>query len=139
VRPGDRVGVCLERTAELVVALLGVLEAGAAYVPMDPAYPAECLAYTTDDAAVRLVITRLAQFPRQDGLLVLTPDELVVDESMGTTGPDGGTGSRDTAYVIYTSGSTGRPKGVAVPHGNVLSLIEGTREDFGFARAWCSG
>ncbi|MFF7976474.1 amino acid adenylation domain-containing protein [Streptomyces sp. NPDC007905] len=133
VRPGDRVGVCLERSAELVVALLGVLKAGAAYVPMDPAYPAERLAYTTNDAAVGLVITRLAQFPRQDGLRVLTPDELVADESMDTTGPDGGTEARDTAYVIYTSGSTGRPKGVAVPHGNVLSLIEATREDFGLA------
>ncbi|MFH9262839.1 amino acid adenylation domain-containing protein [Streptomyces sp. NPDC017546] len=133
VRPGDRVGVCLERSAELVVALLGVLKAGAAYVPMDPAYPAERLAYTADDAAVGLVITRLAQFPRQGGLRVLTPDELVADESVDATGPDGGVGARDTAYAIYTSGSTGRPKGVAVQHGNVLSLIEATREDFGLA------
>lgn len=130
VRPGDRVGVCLDRSAELVLALLGVLKAGATYVPLDPAHPAERLARTTDDAALRLVVTRLAGFPRRAGCRVLTPDELDSDGAPFTALPDESTGSDDTAYVIYTSGSTGRPKGVAVPHGNVLSLIGATREDF---------
>ncbi|MGF0176741.1 non-ribosomal peptide synthetase [Streptomyces sp. Marseille-Q5077] len=128
---GDRVGVCLERTAELVVVLLGVLKAGAAYVPVDPAYPAERLAYTMENAAVWLVVTREAGFPRQDAYRLLTPDQLLADDTLDAPADGGGSGARDTAYVIYTSGSTGRPKGVAVPHGNVLSLVQATRADFG--------
>ncbi|MEV7130484.1 non-ribosomal peptide synthetase [Streptomyces sp. NPDC093260] len=141
VRAGDRVGVCLERSAELVVVLLGVLKAGAAYVPIDPAYPAERLAYTADNAAVRLLVTRLAGFPGQDRYRAVTPDELLADDSLDADpgvdvpGADGEAGGRGTAYVIHTSGSTGRPKGVAVPHRNVLSLIQATRADFGLGAA----
>ncbi|MGW2317451.1 non-ribosomal peptide synthetase [Streptomyces sp. NPDC001680] len=132
VRAGDRVGVCLERSAELIGVLLGVLKAGAAYVPIDPAYPVERLTYTVDNAAVRLLVTRLAEFPRRDGHRVLSPDQLLADESPDPSAGDGRVaGQDDTAYVIYTSGSTGRPKGVAVPHSNVLSLVEATRADFG--------
>ncbi|MER6345328.1 non-ribosomal peptide synthetase [Streptomyces sp. NPDC001595] len=145
VRAGDRVGVCLERSAELVVVLLGVLKAGAAYVPIDPAYPAERLAYTADNAAVRLLVTRLAGFPGQDRYRAVTPEELLADDSFDADadadadtdvpGTDGEAGGRSTAYVIHTSGSTGRPKGVAVPHRNVLSLIQATRADFGLGAA----
>ncbi|MFJ8112762.1 amino acid adenylation domain-containing protein [Streptomyces sp. NPDC096132] len=129
VRPGDRVGVCLERTAELVVTLLAVVRAGAAYVPTDPAYPADRLAHTVADAGLRVVVTRLAAFPREDGVALLTPDELT-----GTAGSSTGDlpepAPDDPAYVIYTSGSTGRPKGVLVPHRNVVSLIDATRDEY---------
>ncbi len=135
VRPGDRVGVCLDRSAELVVALLGVLKAGAAYVPVDPAYPTERLAYSARNAKITLLVTRLSNFPVPEGCVTATPDELLADElpahAPADSGPMAGAGPDDTAYVIYTSGSTGRPKGVAVPHRNVLSLIEATRADFG--------
>ncbi|NUT92909.1 MAG: amino acid adenylation domain-containing protein [Saccharothrix sp.] len=123
VADGDRVGVCLERTAELVVTLLGVLKAGAAYVPTDPAYPADRLAYTAEDADLRLVLTRLPEFP---GTATATPDEV-----SGTAPVESSTSPDDPAYVIYTSGSTGRPKGVVVPHRNVLALVDATRDEYG--------
>ncbi|MFI7498884.1 amino acid adenylation domain-containing protein [Streptomyces sp. NPDC049687] len=127
VRRGDRVGVCLERTAELVVTLLGVVRAGAAYVPTDPAYPTDRLAHTVADAGLRVVVTRLAEFPREGGAVPLTPDELAgsTPAELPDTAPD------DPAYVIYTSGSTGRPKGVTVPHRNVVALIDATRDEYG--------
>ncbi|WP_079195520.1 non-ribosomal peptide synthetase [Streptomyces acidiscabies] len=121
VAPGDRVGVCLERTAELVVTLLAVVKAGAAYVPLDPAYPAERIANTAEDAGMSLVVTRGAEFLAVDRC---TPDE-------AGTGPLPEVSADDPAYVIYTSGSTGRPKGVVVPHRNVTALVDATRDEYG--------
>lgn len=122
IGPGDRVVVCLERTSELVVVLLGVLKAGACYVPTDPAYPADRLAYTARDAAAALVVTRLAGFPADD---VVTPDDLAGEAPPCPPAAD------SPAYVIYTSGSTGRPKGVVVPHRNVTALVDATRDEYG--------
>jgi len=122
VAVGDKVVVCLERTAELVVVLLGVLKAGACYVPTDPAYPVERLAYTAEDAGAVLVVTSLAEFPSGP---VVAPGDLAGDPLVEP-------GSADAAaYVIYTSGSTGRPKGVVVPHRNVIALVDATREEYG--------
>ncbi|MCX5194626.1 amino acid adenylation domain-containing protein [Streptomyces sp. NBC_00249] len=132
VRPGDRVGVCLERSASLVVVLLAVLKAGAAYVPMDPAYPAERLAHTTEDAALSLVVTESERFPQREGVRLVRPDALAAADRQDGGGPAGEALSPDAhAYVIYTSGSTGKPKGVGVPHRNVAALLAATREDFG--------
>ncbi|MEW2132092.1 amino acid adenylation domain-containing protein [Streptomyces sp. NPDC005435] len=131
VAPGDRVGICLERTTELVVAMLGVLKAGAAYVPTDPAYPADRLAHTARDAGLDLVITRLADHPAEAGTPV-TPDALLdAGDALDIAEPPGATGPDDPAYVIYTSGSTGRPKGVVVPHRNVVALLDATRDEYG--------
>ncbi|MCX5335944.1 amino acid adenylation domain-containing protein [Streptomyces sp. NBC_00140] len=145
VRAGDRVGVCLERSAELVVTLLAVLKAGATYVPVDPAYPAERLAHTARDAGLGMVVTRLPEFPAVANCVQVTPDELLeppragwpsssgeADTSAPSPSPD------DAAYVIYTSGSTGRPKGVVVPHRNVIALIDATRDEhrLGEADVW---
>ncbi|MDX2556067.1 non-ribosomal peptide synthetase [Streptomyces stelliscabiei] len=147
VGPGDRVGVCLERTAELVIALLAVLKAGAAYVPVDPAYPADRVAHTARDAGTGVVITRLPDFPDVPGCAPLTPDDLLdaaaAAAAAAGAGAAGATGSGDAAplprvapdaaaYVIYTSGSTGRPKGVEVPHRSVIALIDATRDEYGF-------
>ncbi|MEU3054368.1 amino acid adenylation domain-containing protein [Streptomyces fimicarius] len=126
VSDGDRVGVCLERTAELVITLLGVLKAGAAYVPTDPAYPAERLAHTARDAGLGLVVTRL---PRLPGVArPVTPDDVLA--AVGTHPLTSSVSPADPAYVIYTSGSTGRPKGVVVPHRNVIALVDATRDEY---------
>ncbi|MFF1275897.1 amino acid adenylation domain-containing protein, partial [Streptomyces marokkonensis] len=131
VAGSDRVGVCLDRSAELIVALLAVLKAGATYVPMDPAYPEDRLAYTTEDAGLTTVLTDRAGFPGGGAVRVLSPAELEEHAPERCDGPPPSqTGPADPAYVIYTSGSTGRPKGVVVPHGNVLSLMAATADDF---------
>ncbi|MGW3645392.1 non-ribosomal peptide synthetase [Streptomyces sp. NPDC000878] len=133
VTVGDRVGVCLERTAELVVALLAVLKAGAAYVPVDPAYPADRIAHTARDAGLGVVITRLPEFPDVAGCVPMTPDELFdAAAGPGDTSALPAVTPDAAAYVIYTSGSTGRPKGVEVPHRNVVALIDATRDEYGF-------
>ncbi|MGI5479558.1 non-ribosomal peptide synthetase [Streptomyces lavendofoliae] len=130
VAPADRVGVCLDRTADLVVVLLGVLKTGAAYVPMDPAYPADRLAYMTEDAELSLVVTESEAFPSLEGVRTVSPGSLTAEVPDGTPAP-GPLSADGAAYVIYTSGSTGRPKGVVVPHRNVGALMDATRADFG--------
>jgi amino acid adenylation domain-containing protein len=131
VAPGSLVGVALERNADLVVTLLGILKAGCAYVPMDLRYPEERLRYTVENAGASVVVGGADEpFPDIAGVRVVTPAEL------GDLGDGGGVPPRAedgsaTAYVIYTSGSTGRPKGVVVPHRNVAALLEATVKDFG--------
>ncbi len=126
VGPDARVGLLLERSAELVVALLGVLKAGGAYVPLDPAYPAERLALMLDDAHMAAVLTRTGLADAAGGgaarVVRLDADrERIACESAAPPAvevePD------NLAYVIYTSGSTGRPKGVAMPHGPLAGLV----------------
>ncbi|MGV9809935.1 amino acid adenylation domain-containing protein [Micromonospora chersina] len=136
VRDGDLVGVCLDRSAELVATLLAVLKAGAVYVPMDTAYPADRLAYTVRDSGLAVLVTTHAEFPRVDGITPVTPTALAAAGHAGADAPpDVTAGPEDPAYVIYTSGSTGRPKGVVVPHANVAALLDATRDDFGLGPA----
>src|SRR5262249_7647218 len=117
VRPGDRVALLLERSAAMVAAILGVLKAGAAYVPIDPNYPAERIAFLREDSGAALLLTAgdLEAAGSQ------TPErlELPLDPDL-------------PAYVIYTSGSTGTPKGVVVTHANVDRLLTATDPWFGF-------
>ncbi|MBI0312132.1 amino acid adenylation domain-containing protein [Streptomyces javensis] len=115
--PRRYVGLSMPRTEELVVAVLGVLKSGAAYVPIDPAYPADRIAYVIDDARP---------------ILTVTPDVLAESERCPAADPEVALSPLDSAYVIYTSGSTGRPKGVEVPHGNAIRLMDSTGHWFGF-------
>ena len=126
---GDRVGVCLKRSLDLVVMLLAVLKAGAAYVPMDAGYPGDRLSFTATDAQLPLVITDRERFPRLAGVRLLAPQDLQAT-AWPVSAPFQDGGGDDPAYVIYTSGSTGRPKGVVVSHRNVLSLLGATIDDF---------
>ncbi|MET9692969.1 amino acid adenylation domain-containing protein [Streptomyces sp. NPDC006514] len=132
--PGSLVGVALDRTAELIVTLLGILKAGAVYVPMDIRYPEERLRYTVTSAEAATVIGHADSFPRIDGVRVVSPDELR-KAGAGATGAPAEVDGEAPAYVIYTSGSTGRPKGVVVPHGNVAALVDATRGDFGLGES----
>ncbi|MFJ9940170.1 non-ribosomal peptide synthetase [Streptomyces erythrochromogenes] len=121
VRRGDRVGVHLARTADLPVALLATWRAGAAYVPLDPAYPAERIAFMAADARLAAVVSADAEPPVPAAVPVLRPtaDAPAADDPAVPFAPH----PLDSAYVIYTSGSTGRPKGVEVPHGAVADLV----------------
>ncbi|MFC5665420.1 non-ribosomal peptide synthetase [Kitasatospora misakiensis] len=121
VRRGDRVGVHLARTLDLPVALLAVWRAGAAYVPLDPAYPAERIAFMAADARLAGVVSAEPAPPVPAGVPVLRPDAASEHTDADAFAPH----PLDSAYVIYTSGSTGRPKGVEVPHGAVADLAAG--------------
>ena len=129
VGPGDRVGLCVERSAGMVVALLGVLKTGAAYVPLDPAYPRERLALMIEDAGLAAVVAQpdtLAVLPEvsQAGLprVDLVADGPALSAESGCR-PAVPVPSASLAYVIYTSGSTGRPKGVMIQHRNVANFF----------------
>ncbi|HEX7238685.1 MAG TPA: amino acid adenylation domain-containing protein, partial [Longimicrobiaceae bacterium] len=124
VGPETRVGVCLERTPELVVALLAVLRVGGAYVPLDPAYPRERLGWMLEDAAVSLVLTVPALADRLPAAVErVEPDAAGSDEA-----PRSGVGPENLSHVIFTSGSTGRPKGVMIRHSSVVVLLHWLRE-----------
>jgi amino acid adenylation domain-containing protein len=134
VTPRSRVGICLDRTIDMPLALIAVLKCGAAYVPLDPAHPVERIRYTLADADVACVIT-LGRFTDQVGdskapLLLL--DDLQAELTrQPASPPDVPCSPEDVAYAIYTSGSTGRPKGVEVEHRNVVSFLEAMRREPG--------
>lgn len=134
VGPETRVGICLERRVELVIALLGTLKAGAAYVPLEPTYPAERLDYMLADSAVTVLLTQerlRARVSIPTGI-----DVVSLDTSPPATECDdvgalvSGVTNENLCYVIYTSGSTGRPKGVAIPHRGVVNYLHWARRTY---------
>jgi amino acid adenylation domain-containing protein len=131
VEPRDLVALRTERSLDTVVGILGILKAGAAYVPLDPAYPKERVEFMLDDTGVRAAVTQTSFVPDFDGREL---DLVLLDESRddAETGPSSETTPDDLAYVMYTSGSTGKPKGVLVEHYNVTRLFDATDEWFGF-------
>ena len=126
VGPDVLVGCAFERSLDLIVALLGVLKAGGAYLPLDPAYPKERLAWITEDARATVLLTQshlTGNLP--SGARIVTPDDPRLGIQPDTNPAVDGRAS-DLAYVIYTSGSTGRPKGVMVEHRSVIRLVRNT-------------
>jgi len=136
VKPDTLVGLCLERTNELVVALLAILKAGGAYLPIDLAYPAERLAFMLDDARAPVLLTQTKLL----GTLPATQARILcVDEILARPGPveeesnlPPQSGPDDPAYVIYTSGTTGKPKGSLITQRNVVRLFPATEHWYGF-------
>ncbi|MER6015937.1 amino acid adenylation domain-containing protein [Streptomyces bluensis] len=127
--PDTVVGLCLPRSAELLAAVLGVLRAGAAYLPLDPQYPAERLDFLIRDSGVRLVLT--TSTTSYDSRIGDLATAVLLDSEQapaGTPGPFAEVHPDQCAYVIYTSGSTGRPKGVQVSHRAVASLLAGLEQ-----------
>jgi amino acid adenylation domain-containing protein len=126
VGPNTLVGLCLERSLDMVVGLLGILKAGGAYVPLDPTYPSERLTFMLEDSQTSVLVTqqhlasRLA--PQKVQVVCLDSDAVVLAQQSGTE-PISTVTSDDLVYVIYTSGSTGRPKGVQITHKSLLNLV----------------
>ena len=139
--PGVRVGLCLDRSAEMVVALLGILKAGAAYLPLDPAFPPERLRFMADDAQLSLLVSTAALagslgVPRERQVLLDTDPTVIATppDSQQSMAADGAR-SEDPAYVIYTSGSTGAPKGVVIPHRAVVNFLTSMAREPGLTAA----
>ncbi len=155
VGPETRVGLCMDRSLELVVAIVGVLKAVGAYVPLDPAYPADRLAFMIGDSALATVLAHAASATAAHAAIALakTPTQLVLVDAPASgdlvapatatanatanaiavaTAPELPSTPDRAAYIIYTSGSTGRPKGVVVTHANVMRLFACSDELFRF-------
>src|ERR1700677_4682044 len=121
-----RVGLCVERSAEMVVGLLGILKAGGAYVPLDPQYPAERLSFMLQDAGIEVLLTQSAlaeQLPSNWAQIVCLDTHWAQIAQYRRGNPPAAVDGENAAYVIYTSGSTGTPKGVAVTHGGLTNYL----------------
>ncbi len=139
VGPGTLAAVCLERSPEMVVALLAVLKAGGAYVPLDPTYPADRIAFVLADSGARVLLTETELLgdllpDEPEGLEVIAVEPGAFDGEPATC-PEPLAGPDDLAYVIYTSGSTGRPKGVEVCHRGVINFLASMAEKPGLTAA----
>ena len=134
VQDGMLVGMCVERGVELVIALLGILKAGAAYVPIDPLYPCKRVEHIVRDSGIsRVICSRgVDNVSASDSLSLLRLDDLLAGDQDDAPQAIDSTAATAPAYVIYTSGSTGEPKGVLVAHGNVLRLLESTQPLYAF-------
>ncbi len=135
---GALVGVCMPRCPDLLATVLGILQSGAAYVPLDPDYPVERLSYMAEDARLAWVVSRsdtmqALNWPRDKTLLTDLDDALLQEQAADAWEPDPAhdASASDAAYVIYTSGSTGKPKGVVVPHSGVINFLRGMAQEPG--------
>ncbi|HEY9649207.1 MAG TPA: amino acid adenylation domain-containing protein, partial [Coleofasciculaceae cyanobacterium] len=136
VRPEVLVGICMERSLDMVVGLLGILKAGGAYVPLDPAYPQERLAFMIEDSHLSILLTdsqaveslrmpnnQLAGLPPERSQVVCLDSDWATMAQYSTDNPNSEVTSDNLAYTIYTSGSTGKPKGVQIIHRGVVNFL----------------
>jgi non-ribosomal peptide synthetase component F len=129
VKPDTRVGLCVDRSVEMLIGVLGILKAGGAYVPLDPSYPAERLAWLLADAAPAVVLTQsrlLAQLPLSVGRVIALDahwPQLATQPDRNIAASEVGLSARHLAYAMYTSGSTGRPKGVLIEHAGLRNYV----------------
>jgi amino acid adenylation domain-containing protein/non-ribosomal peptide synthase protein (TIGR01720 family) len=131
VGPEVLVGLCVERSLEMIVGLLGILKAGGAYVPLDPAYPKDRLSHMLLDSQASVVLTSeklVVQLPEHTARVVGLDTDWDVIEQMSQENPLTNVQATNLAYVIYTSGSTGKPKGITIEHRSVLNLATGLHQ-----------
>ncbi len=131
VKPEVSVGICMERSLDMVIGILGILKAGGAYVPLDPNYPTERLFFTLQDASVSVLLTQqgLLELPENNTKIVCI-DTAITENT--DTNPSSPANPDNRAYIIYTSGSTGKPKGVEISHTNVVRLFQATQYWYNF-------
>ena len=128
VGPDFLVGICVERSLEMVVGLLGILKAGGAYVPLDPEYPKERLAFQLKDTKASVLLTQgrlLDALPEHDVRVVCLDRDWAEIARESNANPESGATAANLAYVIYTSGSTGKPKGVMIQHASLVNYLWG--------------
>src|SRR4051812_32461077 len=137
VKPEILVGLCVERSLEMVVAVLAILKAGGAYVPLDPAYPSDRIKYVLDDARVRVLITQnsLLKFLPQVAADTICVDSWKSFNNEDTSPLESAVAPENLAYVIYTSGSTGKPKGVQLEHRSVVNFLCSMQREPGLTEA----
>ncbi len=134
VGPDVLVGLCVERSFDMVVGILGILKAGAAYVPIDPAYPADRIAFVLEDSRAPVLLTQrhlLASLPATNVHTVLLDEPLPAVDPRATLVPTTAASASNLAYVLYTSGSTGKPKGVQIEHRSVVNFLHSMRREPG--------
>ncbi|MCP6758403.1 MAG: amino acid adenylation domain-containing protein [Fischerella sp. CENA71] len=127
VEPESLVGICMDRSLEIVVGLLAVLKAGGAYVPLDPAYPKERIAFIVEETQVSILLTQkhlVKELPQLNSRLVCLDTEWKTIARESKANPVSEVTPENLAYVIYTSGSTGKPKGVEIPHVNINYYVQ---------------
>lgn len=139
VAPGVLVGLCIERSVDMVIGLLGILKAGGAYVPFDPTYPTERLAFMVEDAQTPVLVTRQVlantRFNAPGVRIVCLDSDTGELSQQSIFEPTSPVTADDLAYVIYTSGSTGQPKGVQITHRSLLNLVSWHQEAFAVTAA----
>ncbi len=138
VRSEVLVGICLERSLEMIVGLLGILKAGGAYVPLDPAYPSERLAFILEDTQTPVLLTQeklVNNLPPHQAQVICLDSSWEGSIQNSQENPINETTADNLIYVIYTSGSTGKPKGVMIPHGGICNQLQWKQTTFGLTQA----
>ncbi len=133
VQPEVLVGICVDRSLDMVIGLLGILKAGGAYVPLDPVYPVERLEYMMTDAQISILLTQqnlVAKLPAHQAQVICLDTEAEALAKYSPANPVTSLESNNLAYVIYTSGSTGKPKGVMIQHRSVVNYIQAALEGY---------
>jgi amino acid adenylation domain-containing protein len=133
--PDELVGICMERSIDMIVSVVATIKAGAAYVPFDPAYPAERLAFMLEDTRAPIILTQQKledKLPKEKTKIICVDRDESLISGQPTDNPPVSSTGENLAYVIYTSGSTGRPKGVAMRQGALVNLMQWQLENFSF-------
>ncbi|MEB3279244.1 MAG: amino acid adenylation domain-containing protein [Lyngbya sp.] len=135
IKPDTLVGICVERSLEMIVGILGILKAGGAYVPLDPDYPQERLSFMVEDSQVSVLLTQqkfVESLPENQAQIICLDSDWKTIAKNSDSNPENTATSSNLAYIIYTSGSTGKPKGVLVNHANVVRLFAATEDWYRF-------
>ncbi|MGQ0421855.1 AMP-binding protein, partial [Bacillus sp. HC-Mk] len=131
IRNESLVGICFERSVEMIVSIMGIWKAGAAYVPLDPSYPESRIRYILEDTEIQVLVTNESLegwIPKEVKAVCLDRDQAMISKE-SILSPKCEVTGENLAYVIYTSGSTGNPKGVLIQHHSVINLSHGLQKE----------